>query len=135
MGCCESKNYKKLEHDKLIQKENCNDTPLERANEEKNNKEKKNEDLLKELKEQLTRERSAHEKEINEQKELTVKANFALNQLKTTSADAKALEIVRQNQELDIKDYARPRFATDRYIKLKNQGKLGDLNVAKRNLS
>jgi DNA polymerase III epsilon subunit-like protein len=47
----------------------------------------------------------------------------------------KALEIVRQNQELDIMPYARPRFATDRYIKLKNQGKLGSLNTDKRNLS
>lgn len=47
----------------------------------------------------------------------------------------KALEIVNQNQGLDIMSYARPRFATDRYIKLKNQGKLGSLNTDKRNLS
>jgi hypothetical protein len=47
----------------------------------------------------------------------------------------KALDVVNKNQELDIMSYARPRFATDRYIKLKNQGKLGSLNTDKRNLS
>jgi DNA polymerase III epsilon subunit-like protein len=47
----------------------------------------------------------------------------------------KALDIVSNNVDADIDKYRRPRFSTDRYIKLKNRGKLGGLNTDKRSLS
>lgn len=47
----------------------------------------------------------------------------------------KALDIVSKNVDVDIDKYRRPRFSTDRYIKLKNKGKLGGLNTDKRSLS
>lgn len=47
----------------------------------------------------------------------------------------KALDIVQKNMGLDIKKYVIPRISTDRYIKLKNKGKLGNLNTDKRKLS
>jgi hypothetical protein len=47
----------------------------------------------------------------------------------------KALDIVSKNVDADIDKYRRPRFSTDRYIKLKNKGKLGGLNTDKRSLS
>jgi DNA polymerase III epsilon subunit-like protein len=34
----------------------------------------------------------------------------------------KSLEILKNNMDLDLKDYIRPRILTDRYIKLKNKG-------------
>lgn len=35
----------------------------------------------------------------------------------------KSLNIIQDNSDLDIKDYQRQRFATDRYLKLKSKGK------------